>query len=86
MNGHDKMTTTEKQFAQIIKEHKGTIYTVCYMAAAPCQRADRGNRGTDQAIKIKLSAYPTPNTEYQRVSKKLSAPYPTPYPTPQCIF
>ena len=25
------MTTTEKEFAQIIKEHKGTIYTVCYM-------------------------------------------------------
>ena len=31
MNRHDKMTTTEKEFAQIIKEHKGTIYTVCYM-------------------------------------------------------
>ncbi len=25
------MTTLEKQFAQTIKEHKGTIYTVCYM-------------------------------------------------------
>ena len=25
------MTTTEKEFAQIIKEHKSTIYTVCYM-------------------------------------------------------
>ena len=25
------MTTTEKEFAQIINEHKGTIYTVCYM-------------------------------------------------------
>ncbi|MCH5310339.1 MAG: RNA polymerase sigma factor, partial [Prevotella sp.] len=25
------MTTSEKQFAQTIAEHKGTIYTVCYM-------------------------------------------------------
>ena len=25
------MTTSEKQFAQTITEHKGTIYTVCYM-------------------------------------------------------
>ena len=25
------MTTTEKQFAQTVSEHKDTIYTVCYM-------------------------------------------------------
>ena len=25
------MTTLEKQFAQTVKEHKSTIYTVCYM-------------------------------------------------------
>ena len=31
---------------------------------------------------MELSAYPTPNTDFQGVRKKLSASYPTPYPTP----
>ena len=34
-------------------------------------------------LKMKLSVYPTPNTEYQGLTEKLSAPYPTPYPTPR---
>lgn len=25
------MNVSEKEFEQIVKEHKGTIYTVCYM-------------------------------------------------------
>ena len=25
------MTTIERQFAQTVREHKSTIYTVCYM-------------------------------------------------------
>ena len=35
---------------------------------------------------MQLSAYPTPDTDFQILSKKLSAPYPTPYPTPKCAF
>ena len=34
------MTTLEKQFAQTVKEHKSTIYTVCYMFS---QDADEVN-------------------------------------------
>ena len=34
------MTTQERQFAQIVAEHKSTIYTVCYMFS---QDADEAN-------------------------------------------
>ena len=34
------MTTLERQFAQTVTEHKGTIYTVCYMFS---QDADEVN-------------------------------------------
>ena len=34
---------------------------------------------------MELSAYPTPSTDYQELTAKLSAPYPTPYPTPKCV-
>ena len=34
------MTTKEKQFAQTITEHKGTIYTVCYMFSKDKEEVD----------------------------------------------
>ena len=39
----------------------------------------KGHRGTDpvcHSYQIRLSAYPTPDTDYQRVSVSLSACYP----------
>jgi RNA polymerase sigma-70 factor (ECF subfamily) len=32
--------TTEQQFAQTVKEHKSTIYTVCYMFASDASEAE----------------------------------------------
>ncbi|MBO4851873.1 MAG: RNA polymerase sigma factor [Prevotella sp.] len=34
------MTTLEKQFAQTVKEHKSTIYTVCYMFSKDADEVD----------------------------------------------
>ena len=34
INRKDTMNVSEKEFEQIVKEHKGTIYTVCYMFSA----------------------------------------------------
>lgn len=34
------MNTTEKEFEQLVSEHKNTIYTVCYMFAESAYEAD----------------------------------------------